>query len=190
MSAVAGPERTEPDAGSGRIVGWVLRMTAVATILIGVVAVLVVSHTPPRAGSAPASQGTWATSGLFYRASNQMSFRRGGDGLYRIEAEISERPIRFVLDAKVASVVLSPDDAQAAGLGGAALDYSGRVVTIAGETRIAPVTIPFMTIDRLTLFNVQAFVAERPVSESILGLSFLKRFDSYDMRGDELVLRW
>lgn len=165
-------------------------MTAVATILIGVVAVILVSHTPPHAGSAPASRGTWATSGLFYRASNQMSYRRGSDGLYRIEAEISERLVRFVVDAKVAVVVLSPDDARATGLGTGVLDYSGRVTTAAGETRIAPVTIPFLTIDRLTLFNVQAFVAERPLSTSILGLGFLKRFDSYEMRGDELVLRW
>ena len=65
-----------------------------------------------------------------------------------------------------------------------------RNVTPAGEMPVAPVIIPMMTINQLTLFNVKAVVTESPLSTSVVGKDFLKRFDSYDMRREELVLRW
>jgi clan AA aspartic protease (TIGR02281 family) len=190
MSTAMDQEPIKVDASAGRLLRFTVRVVAAALVVTGLVAWLLVSHTPTSTSRAAPRASAGDSSGLFYHASHQMSYRRSGDGLYHIDAEINERKIPFVVDAGNASVILSPDDARAAGIGNEQLHFGERAVTPAGEMPVAPVIIPMMTINQLTLFNVKGVVTESPLSTSVVGKDFLKRFDSYDMRREELVLRW
>ncbi|HLJ06398.1 MAG TPA: TIGR02281 family clan AA aspartic protease [Acetobacteraceae bacterium] len=169
---------------------YTLRVVAGSLVVTGLVAWLLVSHTPTPTGKTMPRAATGSSSTLFYHASNQMSFPRGRDGRYQIDAAINERAIRFVVDAGTPTVMLSRADARAAGIDIGKLSFSSKAVTPSGEMHVAPAIIPMFTLKQLTLFNVKAVVAEGTLSTSIIGLDFLKRFDSYDIGQDELVLRW
>ena len=191
MSTAAEPERPEAEPASGRLLRFTLRVVAASLVVTGLVAWLLVSHTPAPTGQTATRTRTGSSStSLFYHASSQMSFQRSGDGRYHIEAEINERQIRFVVDPAIATVTLSPEDARAGGIDIDKLNFSGRAATPGGEMRVAAVIVPMLTVKQLTLFNVNAVVTEGRLPTSVLGLGFLKRFDSYDASGEELILRW
>jgi GMP synthase-like glutamine amidotransferase len=59
-----------------------------------------------------------------------------------------------------------------------------------GEVRAAPVTLRSLRIGQLELYDLPASVGESPGSLSLLGMTFLKRFESYEVRGDTLILSW
>jgi aspartyl protease family protein len=185
------PEPLKADATTGRLMRYTLRLVAGSLVVTGLVAWLLVSHTPAPAGhSMPRAAASSSSSTLFYRAASQMSFPRGGDGRYYVAAAMNEREIRFVVDAGTPTVMLSRNDARAAGIDISKLSFSSKVATPVGEMRAASVILPMLTVKQLTLFNVSAVIAEGALPSPILGLAFLKRFDSYDLREDELVLRW
>ncbi len=189
MSTAMEPDPLKADATSGRLIRFTLRVVAASLVVTGLVAWLLVSHTPT-APSTPRAATRSSSSTLFYHATNQMSFRAGGDGRYHIDVEMNQKQIRFVVDAGTPTVTLSRDDARAGGIDIGKLKFSEKVITPNGEMRVAPVIVPMLTVKQLTLFNVNAVVTEGSLPTSILGLGFLKRFDSYDMREGELVLRW
>jgi aspartyl protease family protein len=185
------PEPLKGDETSGRLMRYTLRLASGTFVITGLVAWLLVSHTPTRVTGAPGHTITHSSSAsLFYHAANQMSFPRGGGGLYQVDAAVNDRQLRFVVDPGTPTVMLSREDARAAGIDTTKLSFSARATTPEGETRVAGVTIPMLTLKQLTLFNVSAVVAEGYLPTSVLGLSFLKRFDSYDVGETELVLRW
>ncbi len=191
MSTAMQPEPLDGDESSGRLMRYTLRVVAVTLVITGLVAWFLVSHTPTPVAGAPGKTITRSSSTtLFYHATNQMSFRNSGDGLYQVEAAVNEKQLRFVVDPGTPTVMLSRDDARAAGIDTSKLSFSARATTPEGETRVASVTIPMLTLNQLTLFNVSAVVTEGYLATPVLGLSFLKRFDSYDLGKTELVLRW
>ncbi len=191
MSTATEQEPLEPDPSAGRLLRRTVRIAAGALVASGLIAWMLVSHMPESAPAAgPAARKSAGSSTLFYHASNQMSFGRGGDGRYYVDAEMNEQKIRFVVDPGTPTVMLSLDDARAAGIDTGKLSFSTSVVTPDGEMRAASAIIPRVTLKQLTLFNVKGMVTEGSLSTSVLGLDFLRRFDSYTMRDGELVLRW
>jgi clan AA aspartic protease (TIGR02281 family) len=189
MTTATEPEPLKPEETSGRLMRFTWRVVVGSFVVTGLVAWLLVSHTPASTGGA-ATRSVASSSTMFYHAKNQMSFQPGGDGRYHIDAEINERPVRFVVDPGSPTVMLSRDDASGAGLDIGKLNFSSKAVTPGGEMRAASVIIPMVTVKQLTLFNVSALIVDGRLPVSIVGLDFLKRFDSYDMQKDEVVLRW
>jgi clan AA aspartic protease (TIGR02281 family) len=172
--------------------GRTLTMALVAAC-ITVLATLAISGTvitrAPTIGAKAATHSGSSTT-FFYHASNEQSFRARTDGQIYLDAKVNDRQVHFRVDQTVSRLLLTPSDARAAGLTQTALNYSGRAMTANGEVAIAPVTIQYLQLGTLTLFNVQAAVAETSLPESILGMDFLKRFDSYEMKPEKLVLHW
>ena len=189
MSTAMEPEPLKAEETNGRLMRYTLRVVAASLVVTGLVAWLLVNHYPAPTGRTMA-RAVISSSSLFYHASNQTSFRRDSDGHYYIDAELSERQVHFVVDAGTPTVMLSRNDARTAGIDIGKLNFLARAATPGGEMRVASVIIPMLTLNQLTLFNVNAVVTEGALPTSILGLDFLKRFDSYTMRDDELVLRW
>lgn len=148
-----------------------------------------VNHAPSFGASAAAHSGSTTT--LFYHATNEQSFLASADGQIYFDAKVNDHRLHFRVDQKVPKLLLTLADARTAGLAKDSLTYSGRAMTADGEIPVAPIMIPYLEFGTLTLFNVQAVVADSTsLSESILGMDFLKRFQSYDMQPGKLVLRW
>jgi aspartyl protease family protein len=98
--------------------------------------------------------------------------------------------VPMVLDTGASSVVLTRDAAKAAGLPIEVLNYSVNVETANGHTHAAPVTLDRLAIGGLTERSVPALVAQTgQLKNNLLGMSFLNRLESWEVRGDKLRLR-
>lgn len=112
----------------------------------------------------------------------------GGD--FFIAAQINGTKVPMVLDTGASSVVLTHDDAKAAGLPLDLLNYSVGIDTANGRTRAAPVTLDRVTIGGLEERSVEALVVQPgQLRTSLLGMSFLNRLQSWQVSGDRLLLR-
>jgi aspartyl protease family protein len=115
---------------------------------------------------------------------------RAFNGDFEVTAEINGARAGMVLDTGASSVVLTRDDAKAAGLPLEMLVYSANIDTANGRTRAAPVTLDRIAIGGLVERSVAALVAQPgQLKTSLLGMSFLNRLQSWEVRGDRLLLR-
>jgi aspartyl protease family protein len=115
---------------------------------------------------------------------------RANSGDFDILAQINGARIAMVLDTGASSIVLTHDDAQAAGLPLEVLSYTVSIDTANGRTRAAPVTLDRVAVGGLIERSIQALVAQPgQLRMSLLGMSFLNRLHSWEVRGDRLLLR-
>jgi aspartyl protease family protein len=114
---------------------------------------------------------------------------RGRRGGFAIAAHINGAKVPMVLDTGATSVVLTQDAARAAGLPIEMLNYSVEVDTANGRTHAAPVTLDRLAVGGLTERKVPALVVEEGLRNNLLGMSFLNRLESWEVRGDRLSLR-
>jgi aspartyl protease family protein len=115
---------------------------------------------------------------------------RSGGGDFAIAAQINGARTPMVLDTGASSVVLTRDDAKAAGLPLEVLNYTVSIDTANGRTRAAPVTLDRVAIGGLEERSVEALVVQPgQLKTSLLGMSFLNRLQSWQVNGDRLTLR-
>jgi aspartyl protease family protein len=115
---------------------------------------------------------------------------RGQGGEFSLAAHINGVKIPMVVDTGASSVVLTQNAAKAAGLPTEMLNYTVNVETANGRTRAAPVTLDRLTVGALTERSVPALVAQKgQLKSNLLGMSFLNRLESWEVRGDRLRMR-
>ena len=115
---------------------------------------------------------------------------RGSGGSFALAMQVNGARILMVLDTGASSVVLTQDAARAAGLPLEILNYSVSVETANGRARAAPVMLDRVSIGTITERSVPALVAQGGALRSnLLGMSFLNRLQSWEVRGDKLLLR-
>jgi len=114
---------------------------------------------------------------------------RAAGGDFAVTAQINAARISMVLDTGASSVVLTREDAKAAGLPLEVLAYTVAIDTANGRTMAAPVTLERVAIGGLTEHSIAALVAQPgQLKTSLLGMSFLNRLQSWEVRGDRLLL--
>jgi aspartyl protease family protein len=115
---------------------------------------------------------------------------RGTRGDFNVVARVNGARVPMVLDTGASSVVLTHDAAKAAGLPLEFLKYSVNVDTANGRTHAAPVTLDRLAVGGLTEREVPALIAQPgALSNNLLGMSFLNRLESWEVRGDRLKLK-
>src|SRR5262245_3135416 len=115
---------------------------------------------------------------------------RGQRGEFQVTVEINGSRVPTVYDTGASSVVLTQEAAKAAGLPLDFLNYSVPVETANGRTRAAPVTLDRIAVGNIVERDVPALIAQPgQLRTSLLGMSFLNRLQSSEVRGDRLVLR-
>jgi aspartyl protease family protein len=116
---------------------------------------------------------------------------RGGNGNFALTAQVNNAAqISMILDTGASSVVLTQEAAKTVGLSIEALAYTVSVDTANGRTRAAPVTLDSVAVGGIVERAVPALVAQPgQLRTNLLGMSFLNRLESWEVRGDRLVLR-
>ena len=114
---------------------------------------------------------------------------RGSGGSFSVAAQVNGARVPMVLDTGASAVVLTQDAAKAAGLPLEVLNYSVTVDTANGRARAAPVTLDRLSIGDITERSVPALVAQGGLRTSLLGMTFLNRLESWEVRGDKLMMR-
>jgi clan AA aspartic protease (TIGR02281 family) len=114
---------------------------------------------------------------------------RGQGGEFALQAKINGVKAPMVIDTGATSVVLTWETAKAAGLPLELLNYDVDVETAAGHTRAARLTLDRLAIGKLVERSVPALVVPRgQMKTNLLGMSFLDRLESWEVRADRLML--
>lgn len=114
---------------------------------------------------------------------------RTNSGDFDISARVNGVRVPMVLDTGASSVVLTQQDARAAGLPLEVLNYTVSIDTANGRTRAAPVTLDRLAVGRLEERSVEALIVQPgQLRTSLLGMSFLNRLQSWQVSGDRLVM--
>jgi aspartyl protease family protein len=115
---------------------------------------------------------------------------RGHGGNFSLAAHINGTRIPMVLDTGATSVVLTQEAAKAAGLPIEVLNYTVNIDTANGRTRAAAVTLDRIAVGGLIERAVPALVVQSgQLKNNLLGMTFLNRLQSWEVRGDRLRMR-
>jgi aspartyl protease family protein len=111
-------------------------------------------------------------------------------GSFSIGAQVNGARVAMALDTGATSVVLTQEAAKAAGLPLEVLAYTVSVDTANGRARAAPVTLDRLAVGGIIERSVPALIAPPgQLRTSLLGMSFLNRLESWQVRGDQLMMR-
>ena len=122
-------------------------------------------------------------------AVNTLVYPANEQGHVILEAAVNGAPMRLLVDTGASLVTLTPEDAHSAGIAPGELVFNHRVSTANGSARMAPVTLREIRIGQLSIYDVPAAVLEN-LNISLLGMSFLSRLQSYEMRDGKLTISW
>jgi aspartyl protease family protein len=114
---------------------------------------------------------------------------RSENGEFTLHAKINGVRVPMMIDTGATSVVLTYETAKAAGLPLELLEYDVDVETAGGHARAARLTLDRLAIGRLVERSVPALVVPRgQMKTNLLGMSFLNRLESWEVRADRLML--
>jgi aspartyl protease family protein len=119
----------------------------------------------------------------------QLTVHADSQGHFMLNAAVNGVATRFIVDTGATFVALSKRDATAVGIDLGQLVFNGRMSTANGEVKAAAVRLQEIRYGGLVMSNVPAVVVET-LEHPLLGLSFLRRLKSYEMRGDMLTIIW
>lgn len=119
-----------------------------------------------------------------------LALGQDSDGGYHVMGQVNGQAVGFLVDTGASDIVLSPADAQRIGVDMAALRYTHVYETANGEGEGAAYVAPSLAIGPIRLTNVAVSINKTPMSSSLLGMSFLKRMDSFEFKGGQLILKW
>jgi aspartyl protease family protein len=114
---------------------------------------------------------------------------RGLNGEFALQARINGVSAPMVIDTGATQVVLTYETAKAVGLPLELLNYDVELETAGGHTRAARLTLDRLAIGKLVERSVPALVVPRGLMKTnLLGMSFLDRMESWEVRADRLML--
>ncbi|QIB32881.1 retropepsin-like aspartic protease family protein [Ancylobacter pratisalsi] len=116
---------------------------------------------------------------------------RARDGDFNVRVEINGNRIPMLVDTGASSVVLTPEDAVEVGLPIEFLRYDIPIDTANGRGKAAAVVLDRIAIaGSIEERDVPALIASPgTLKHSLLGMSFLSRLASFEIRGEKLVMR-
>ena len=121
--------------------------------------------------------------------SNTLSYHADQRGHVVLEGAVNGATVRFLVDTGATFVALTVADAAAAGIGRGSLNFNATMNTANGKAHAALVKLREVRIGQLSINDVNGVVQEN-LPYSLLGMSFLKRVDSWEMRDGILTLNW
>ncbi|UWQ80745.1 TIGR02281 family clan AA aspartic protease [Leisingera sp. S132] len=113
---------------------------------------------------------------------------RAPDGHYYLTLDVNGAPVEFLVDTGASQVVLNERDARSAGIDTTSLAYLGRASTANGEVRTASVWIDEISLGGITDKNLRVWVNQGELEQSLLGMGYLQRWSSIEIRNGALVL--
>ncbi|KIC26541.1 MULTISPECIES: retropepsin-like aspartic protease family protein [unclassified Leisingera] len=113
---------------------------------------------------------------------------RSPDGHYYLTLEVNGAPVEFLVDTGASQVVLNERDAQSAGIDTGNLAYLGRASTANGEVRTASVWVDEISLGGITDTDLRVWVNQGELDQSLLGMGYLQRWSSIEIRNGALVL--
>jgi aspartyl protease family protein len=125
---------------------------------------------------------------MVYGEEGRIEVPRARDGSFYLTLEIDGTPVPFIVDTGATEIVLTRRDAERIGLDIDNLGYFATASTANGEVPIAPVKLDEVRLGEFSDRNVRATVNGGELFHSLLGMSYLSRFERLEIAGDRLIL--
>jgi len=113
---------------------------------------------------------------------------RAADGHFYAQLVMNNTPVTFLVDTGASEVVLSKDDARRIGLNPDSLAFFGSASTANGTVSTAPAVVEEVRFERVEDYNMRVSVNGGELHESLLGMSYLNRFSSIELRDGTMQL--
>ena len=171
---------------------WPILRNFVIALCLMAVGVVAIRDFTPLLESSQAAKAPESSKKPFIQANNdwEIEIEPGRHGHFQVDAEINGEIEAFLVDTGASLVSFTLDTAERLGFDEVSLDFNARSQTANGLVAIAFVTLDEVTIGDLTLRNVKAAIRRTKSGPSLLGMSFLRRLQGYEVREGKLVLRW
>jgi len=111
------------------------------------------------------------------------------NGSFFVTGRVNGQLVRFLVDTGASETVLSPADAERLGVDPASLRFDRAAETANGVGYGAPFKADSLVVGPIALSDVPMVINQAPMSSSLLGLTFLGRLESFQVRGHRLYLR-
>ncbi len=110
------------------------------------------------------------------------------DGHFYLTARLNGAPVEFVVDTGATDVVLTKDDAARAGVDLDGLAFTGRAMTANGMVRTATAVVDTISVGDIRDSNLRVSINEGKMDQSLLGMTYLRRFSKIEIADDKLIL--
>jgi aspartyl protease family protein len=117
------------------------------------------------------------------------SIAKSPDGHFWADADVDGHPVHFLIDTGATAVALTADDARTLGIDPDNLNYAYSVMTANGPARAARVKLGQVAVGRAEVSDVEAFVIDKGLQTSLLGMSYLGRLSKFEASQDAMVLK-
>jgi aspartyl protease family protein len=121
---------------------------------------------------------------------HELAISQDDRGGFEVVGKVDGQPVRFMVDTGATDTVLTPQDARRLGVDLGALRFDQQAETANGKGFGAPYVAQSLEVGPIRLANFSMSINQAPMSRSLLGLSFLNRLDSFEVRGRTLYLKW
>jgi aspartyl protease family protein len=111
-------------------------------------------------------------------------------GQFAVTGQVNGKPVRFAIDTGSSDIVLDPKDAADLGVDIASLNFHRMFGTANGGGAGADYTLDTLQLGQARFSKLPATINRAPMGVSLLGMSFLRRLDSVEIKGDHMTLRW
>ena len=168
------------------------RLLLVLAVLIATAGAVVAYGDPHQIARAKSAVSSTVSDLLRQRMASvrAVQISRGQGGEFALQAKINGVAAPMVIDTGATSVVLTYETAKAAGLPLEVLEYDVDLETASGHTKAARLTLDRLAIGELVERSVPALVVPHgQMKTNLLGMSFLDRLESWEVRPDSLMLR-
>ena len=121
---------------------------------------------------------------------HELVIGQDAEGGFQAVAQVNGQPVRFMIDTGATETVLAPQDASRLGVDLSGLKFDQQSETANGLGYGAPYVAHELDLGPIRLADFKMEINKAPMSASLLGLSFLNRLDSFEIRGRKLYLKW
>ena len=117
-----------------------------------------------------------------------IALRRAEDGHFYAQLRINGTDIRFMVDTGATNLVLSQQDARRIGLDMENLNYVLPSNTANGRVYGAGIVLDQVELGSFVDRDVRAMVNGGRMSDSLLGMTYLDRYQRFSVEGDRMLL--
>jgi aspartyl protease family protein len=123
-----------------------------------------------------------------YAGQDVVELKRQPDGHFYADVEINNMPIHILVDTGASGIALSRNDARRAGLTVAVGMFDVVGEGAGGDVKGEFVTLDTVRLGKQTARQIPAVILDGG-EQSLLGQSFLRRFQTVEIKNDRLLLR-
>lgn len=167
------------------------RTARYAGIWLGIFGVLAIGVTYQRELGGVAQRVRMQFSGGYPVATeeHEMVVSQDGEGGFVVMGKVNGQLVRFLVDTGATDTVLSPADARRLGIDVGALKYDQTAETANGTGYGAAFVADSLAVGSIGFADVPMLVNQAPMSNSLLGMTFLKRLESFQVKDGKLYLK-